>query len=238
MSRVFDILPIVDLGNKQSRNLVFFLAGFPDNQISGWGPAIQNIVDLQSCRLILMSLPGLEDGGKIPSWGYTCQEILALMHNTILTFAPNDDHRVKLVVHDWGSFYGLAYENLHPEKVEKMIVLDVGILRKPPLFDMVRILLYQWWFCVAFIASQLLHFHVGNIIFGLFGLVPSILLVCPHDKLPRRRRDINVHMCYLYFQFWKCMFVDRKSLPKTNFPTCPILFMVRNAMLFIYFIVT
>jgi pimeloyl-ACP methyl ester carboxylesterase len=33
------------------------------------------------------------------------------------------------VVHDWGAFIGYKYENRFPEKVKRMIAIDVGFLK-------------------------------------------------------------------------------------------------------------
>ena len=92
------------------------------------------------------------------------------------------------------------------------------------------IVLYQWWFAIAYIFSQLLGHAVGNLIFYCYFLLSTALpILSPvgNSKLKSTRppNEISVHMAYPYFHFWKSMISMDKSI-SFKFPSCKILYMV------------
>lgn len=149
--------------------------------------------------------------------------------------------KVNLVVHDWGSYFGMLYENLHPDRVSKIVSLDVGLLKKPSPRDLFVLVLYQLWFAYSFLLSEAVSHSLGSLVFySFFLLVPGFLRITT-DK--PARRNIDVSFCYLHFKFW--MSVGRKlvtpakswkpALPLSpRVPACPMLFMYgtkKNVML-------
>ena len=58
-------------------------------------------------------------------------EVVAAMHETLADISAEeriDDFT--LVIHDWGSYLGLVYQNSFPERVARIVCFDVGILKK------------------------------------------------------------------------------------------------------------
>lgn len=129
-----------------------------------------------------------------------------------------------LIIHDWGSFVGILYENKYPHNVKKLIALDVGLGLSKSTKDIFLVVFYQWWFAFSYIISQLISTVLGNIIFKLFFFIPFLKYIAPtpHDKIHRPQSEVNVHLCYPYYHIWKSIAFSTLKIPK--FPTCPMLF--------------
>ena len=71
---------------------IVLIGGFPDNELSSWGDQVPASLESDGHRLVFMCLPGYEsaslEGGKKPSmkrsWGYSMEDVLQIMHSTIL----------------------------------------------------------------------------------------------------------------------------------------------------------
>lgn len=229
-------LPSVVLGNLASKNILVLIAGFPDNETSGWGPVLNLLVtnSNNNCKLICLCMPNLNNGSSPKPWGYDFSEVLEMIHNSINFHVPDDTMQINMVVHDWGAFLGYLYQSKYPSRVSKLVALDVGVMKSPAPKDLPRILLYQWWFAFAYFVSQAINNFLGQIIYFSFFLLPSFFLVCPHDVVHRPVKELKVHMTYMYYHFWKNFFFNRKNFLKPKFPTCPILFMygIRKNVMF------
>ena len=229
------LLSYREFGNPSGGRVLVSLAGFPDNETSGWSVLLEHfqLPKYSDYRVICLCLPDFEDAPVAPPrpWGYTLPEILALIDATITHLVPDKRCKVTLAIHDWGAYYGLMYENAFPARVERVLCFDVaaGISKgKSQHFNPYFIvMLYQLWWATAYWLSQAVHASVGKVVFLLYGLlVPAWLRPTSFHKIPRPAEHISVRLCYPYFQFWRLAFStkDRKSLaPKPV--TCPILFL-------------
>jgi pimeloyl-ACP methyl ester carboxylesterase len=222
--------PYMIFGNEKSDEDVVMLAGFPDDQTSGWGAVLANLMSLGTCRIICLCFPDHEKDATPKPWGYSCEEVLAMLNNTIDLLIPDKSKKVNFVMHDWGSFYGLVYENRFPQRVKKLVALDVGVIssiRSPPVMDLVKILLYQWWFAGSYLVSQAINFNLGNYLFKLFfRITPSCLHPWPHDKIFHRKdQEVTVSVCYLYYHFWRKYILSLSLRPfEAKYPTSPTYF--------------
>ncbi|MEZ5728268.1 MAG: alpha/beta fold hydrolase [Burkholderiaceae bacterium] len=73
-------------------------------------------------RCVRFSLPGFEPGA--PVRGHSLAEItqaLAAIADAVSPSAP-----VVLMVHDWGCLFGYEFSRAHPDRVERIIGLDIG----------------------------------------------------------------------------------------------------------------
>lgn len=77
--------------SSDSSSPIVFLSGFPDNELSSWGEQVPASLEADGHRLVFMCLPGYETvslGKGKPSmkrsWGYSSEEVLQIMHSTIL----------------------------------------------------------------------------------------------------------------------------------------------------------
>ena len=79
-----------------------------------------------------------------------------MLNNTIDHLVPDKTKKINFVMHDWGSFYGLMYENRYPKRVEKLVAMDVGVISSifsPKISDLLKIVFYQGWFSVCYFIS-------------------------------------------------------------------------------------
>lgn len=216
------LLHYATFGDPKKEPLIF-LSGFPDNELSGWGPVLELLKS--KYYIITLCMPQNETISKTRRpWGYDFPELLEMINNTIESATTAESFN--FVTHDWGAVLGYCYENKYPHRVKNLVTLDIGILKKLSPYQALVIAIYQIWFAVSYIISQLFGVTLGNISFFLFfgfaKLFP-FLTPTPYDKPSRPRKDINVEMCYPYFYFWKGILTGRKL--DANFPNCPLLYM-------------
>ncbi len=220
------LLPFIEKGNK-NKPVIVFLAGFPDNQTSGWGDVLPKRLE-KDFRLIFLCMPEYQSGNTTyKPWGYRFDEITDMMHATLESLNVTQK-KFYLVVHDWGAFLGLMYENKHPELITKMVMFDVGRLKPQnvPIKTILIILLYQWWFATAYVIAQIINRALGDIIFKIFLSKPISGRVgpCPNETLTIPFRELTVEKCYPYYQFWRAQFT--MSFREPRYPSCPLLFLV------------
>jgi len=190
---------------KVGKPLLIMLAGYPDNCTSGWGQdAIDNLA--KDHRVICLCFPGYDRPQKnIPRWGWTLQQLLEGLHVTIEGLLESEEVKeFNFIIHDWGSFLGLCYENAYPERILKVVCFDVGILKRPPILSVLRILFYQLYFALGFMISMLVSKILGNLALLFFGKFISWtpLGPCPHDTVNRGVLEVDMQMCYPYYHFW------------------------------------
>lgn len=195
-------LPYQTFGRK-GKPVMVFVAGFPDDEVSGWGEMVSKFSETN--RIICLCWPGYEKNGSnaLPRWGYSLKEVVEAMHETLADISTEEKiDNFTLVIHDWGSYIGLMYQNAFPERVARVVCFDVGILKKPPLKDALIILLYQWWFCTCFFFAHFLGRLCGQaMMMGFFLFVAPIVGPAPHDKVNRPILEITPWMLYPYWHF-------------------------------------
>lgn len=224
-------LSSIQMGDK-SKDLLVFLAGFPDDCLCGWGRLVEELSTHYYC--ICLCLPGYDGIDKMPSFGYDFKDIVLSMHETLSFLVP--DRTFTLLIHDWGSVIGCLYQQTFPLSVTKMILFDVCTIGnnnvssfKPK--DILIISTYQTAFAICYIISQFLNYTIGNILFLTVFPILNILGIhpCPHDKLHRPISEVNVKMCYPYYYFLRSILIGM-FFPSFKlliaFPSnCPILYM-------------
>lgn len=147
----------------------------------------------------------------------------------------NKNEKYILITHDWGAVIGYLYENRYPNKVKKMIALDIGLNVEPRF----RIFLYQSWYAVCYIISQIFGQFIASIpfflLFILFKIFPILSPLGMDGDSPRRKiSELRPDMGYPYYQIWKYLIQNHffklltlRDIPVFwEMPACPILFMV------------
>lgn len=242
------MLPYFATGNPRGQTLVL-VSGFPDDEISGnlypipinilisplwlgWSPIIESLKN--EYFLVSVCFPGNEKNGKPKPWGYTVSEIVDML-DTTLNSIPEVTEPFTLITHDWGAVIGYLYENRYPNKVTRMVAMDIGLNLEPQL----RILFYQLWFAATYVITQIFGMFIGKIpfwtIFILFEIFPFLSPLGMKGDAPKRPRgELRPDMCYPYYQIWKHLFSQKLSdlismsdkLYFWGMPSCPILFLV------------
>ena len=234
------LCPSFCLGDKNS-DLLILLAGFPDNETSSWGAA--NLDELaKKHRLICLCLPGYDKpttDGAIRSWGWDLPEVSDIIHNTIEKLLEDEvQDKYTLLCHDWGAFFGMVHQNKHPERIKKIVLFDIGVVKKPPVLDALRIVFYQWWFAAAFVVSQLsptgFFRWAGDLLMIVFKVFFSWNIIAPtNETVPRPIMETTSRMCYPYFYFWfgksGYLRLGAKKMMRPKEPQCPVLFFYGTA---------
>lgn len=233
MSEAAGELPTIEFG-QENASIIYLIAGFPDSLTSSWEPLLPVLA--KKYHLVCMSLPGFDKESQEPHCGVDFPEIIVRMRNTLQKYS-NKKHEC-IIAHDWGAYTALQYERIYGD-ANKLILMDVGVGLQKSIIQLLVILLYQWWYAFSYLVSTAINYNLGNALFFAFAVLKLQALVgpCPHDKVKRSKREINVKMCYVYYYFWKNTFLfyiyKRYVFPgsKKGFvvfpgtPTCPILFM-------------
>ncbi len=198
-------------GDERNEALVF-VHGWPDDQ-SLWDKEFNRFAKTHCC--IRLTLPNC--GEQLDRrWGVDFPELVALMSRTIAQALPAH-RRIIMVGHDWGAYLAYLFERTYPERIEKMVTMDVGGHFKPSSFGhALMILSYQWWLVGAWFIGKLLPF-VGN------------WMTCALSLYARAPRGAAVHsrMNYFYFYMWRAIMFSKKyrsSLIGRYRPGCPILY--------------
>jgi pimeloyl-ACP methyl ester carboxylesterase len=160
-------------------------------------------------RCVRFTLPGF-DAGKEP---YRLEELLRFLDAVIERTSPGQ--RVTLLLHDWGCFFGYQFYARYPEKVSRIVGVDIGDPRATAKTMTGRekaiMLAYQIWNALAW--------RIG----GRFGtwMIRTMARLggCPSDRAPMSWR-----MGYPYWLLW---FGGRDSFRgqvRRFEPQCPMLF--------------
>lgn len=221
---------------------VFLLHGFPDDALSCWSQLLPLLQQQQmqgeddECgeerHLVSLQLPGF-GRDPAPRWGVSFDILVEGLKETIDQWG---EEPVDIIAHDWGATLALLFENKYPKRVKRIVLIDVGIVKASCSWSTLLIIFYQWTFSFAYVLSQIFGRAAGKSVLAIFYLVTSFLpflRVSPDDKnLHRNKDEVNVEMCYIYFQFWKEFFKNFRLI-KPNFPVCKMLYLFgrkKNAM--------
>ena len=76
----------------------------------------------QNYRCVTFSLPGFGEPG--PVRGYTLAEVVDTLRRIADAVSP--DRKVNLMIHDWGCVFGYQYALSNPERVARLIAIEIG----------------------------------------------------------------------------------------------------------------
>ena len=119
-------------------------------------------------------------------------QVIARLKQTIEANTP-PGQKVVLISHDWGAFTAYLFANAHPELLEALVTLDVGMVTpwRLPLRHAAVIISYQLWLVCCFLVSQLV-----SVCAALFSVLPQSYTVTQQREkrrltvgFPRRFND-------------------------------------------------
>lgn len=127
--------------------------GWPDTRAL-WDPLVAHLLarpDL-GLRCVRFTLPGndLAQGRRPMSLAQMTAHFAAIVD------AVSPGRPVTLVLHDWGAVYGYQYAMQHPQRVARLVGVDIGdagsgeFLRGLPLRAKLGIAGYQLWLALAY----------------------------------------------------------------------------------------
>lgn len=78
-------------------------------------------------RCVTMTLPGFDKVGL--DGGFSLDHVVAVIAKVVETVSPHQ--KVTLMLHDWGCAFGYQFAMLHPERVARIVAIDVGDANSP-----------------------------------------------------------------------------------------------------------
>jgi len=126
--------------------VVLMLHGWPDTRVL-WDGTVKALADRYTCARL--TLPGFESGAKATSLGDMCQLLVQIIER----ISPNQP--VTLMLHDWGCIFGYELAIRHPDRVARVVAVDVGdhnsqaLQRSWSLREGLSVFAYQFWLAVA-----------------------------------------------------------------------------------------
>jgi pimeloyl-ACP methyl ester carboxylesterase len=188
---------------------VLMLHGWPDTRVL-WDAQVAAL--RHGFRCVRFTLPGFEP--RSPRRATSLERMLTLLDEIVDVVSR--DRAVVLLLHDWGCFFGYHYAMLRPDRIERVVGIDIGDAGSP---DHVASLSaaakamtasYQLWLAAAWRAPASLGDAMTR------GLARAIKAPAPSDQ-------IHAGMNYPYDILWTG---SHGSYPKqrTLELACPLLF--------------
>jgi len=130
----------------QGDEAILMLHGWPDTRAL-WDGTVAALQDQFVCARL--TLPGFESGPAATSLDGMCQLLLQVADRI------SPDQPVTLMLHDWGCVFGYEFAMRHPDRVARVVAVDVGdhnsgaLLREWGLREKLSVMGYQVWLALA-----------------------------------------------------------------------------------------
>ncbi len=127
---------------------IVMIHGWPDTHRL-WDAQVTFLKDRFRC--VRFTLPGFDVAG--PSRHPTVPEMAALFKRIVDAVSPGEP--VTLLLHDWGAVYGYQFAALHPDRVARVIGVDIGdtgsraFLKSLSFKATFMVVAYQVWLAMA-----------------------------------------------------------------------------------------
>ena len=223
------------------RGTLVFIHGFPDT-VDVWKDQIECMSE-KGFRCLALALPGFagrEQAAQFSHsrWGYGFTTLADAMAKAIRD-GLNDESKVTLVIHDWGSLLGFWLQNRYPHLIKAVVAMDVGPMewhfgRRPQLHDAPKMLflglLYHFMLCSIWLFSLLVPF------FGARLMDRLVVKLFHLGKLPIARYagegEMSALCIYPYAYLWRDFVLELVGLKSpagnktelNDVPSCPCLF--------------
>lgn len=128
---------------------VLMIHGWPDT-LALWDATVERLRDRWRC--VRFTLPGYDVSG--PARPMSLEAMIA--HFDAIARAVSPDVPVTLLLHDWGAVFGYQFAAAHPDRVARVIGVDVGdtfsrrFMASLALRARLGVFGYQVWLAIAF----------------------------------------------------------------------------------------
>jgi cis-3-alkyl-4-acyloxetan-2-one decarboxylase len=190
----------------QGDTTVLMLHGWPDTYRL-WDAQVEALKSQYRCARF--SLPGFDT--TQPAQAPTLEAMVALIGRIAQTVSPNKP--IVLMLHDWGCFYGYQFVARHPEKVERLIGVDIGDTTSKAFLSSLSakekgfIAGYQLWLAAAY--------RLGAVGTRMTRWLAK-KMQCPVDM-----STLGAQQNYPYWQQWTGQFSGVRPFK----PHCPMLYL-------------
>lgn len=190
-------------------DVVVMVHGWPDTYRL-WDGQVAALKDHFRC--VRFTLPGF-DLAK-PRRGYSLDDVVDVIRQVVDAASPGKP--VTLMLHDWGCAFGYQYVMRHPDRVKRLVGVDIGdasskrFLRSLSAKQKLMIFGYQSWLALAWALGPTL----GD---------PMTRWMAKALHAPADRAYVSSHMNYPYYIQWTGAHGGYKGM-KPLVPPCPMLF--------------
>lgn len=194
----------------EGEQTLVMIHGWPDTQ-AVWHNQVAFFKDYYRC--VTFNLPAFDEPNAKPKV-FSLSEVIDTIRQVIDYVSP--DQPVILMTHDWGCIYGYQYVMHYPDRVSRLIGVDVGdayseaFNNSLTFKDKLVIAGYQLPLAFAF----RLNGKFGDTLSSVVGKI--VAAPTPYDA-------IHANMGYPYYAYWTKAKGGFKNLKPLNF-TCPYLF--------------
>jgi pimeloyl-ACP methyl ester carboxylesterase len=143
---------------------VVMVHGWPDTYRL-WDGAVQALQAQYRC--VRFTFPGFDEQSSqasngMPTLAQRTAHLLAIIDRA------SPDQPVTLLLHDWGCFFGYELAARHPDRVSRIVGMDIGdtassaYLKSLTVGHKLMILFYQWWLAVSWLVGRYVNGTVAD----------------------------------------------------------------------------
>ena len=195
----------------QGDEVVLMLHGWPDTRAL-WDGTVAALQD--RCTCARLTLPGFDSGPAFMSLDELCQRLRQIVDRI------SPDRPVTLMLHDWGCVFGYEFAMRHPERVARVVAVDIGdhnsgaLLRSWSTKQKLSVAGYQVWLALAWQLGRHVSAGLGN----RMTRAMARWLRCPADPA-----SITCRMNYPYAMQWLGLAGGLKGAARVHLPM-PLLY--------------
>lgn len=202
---------------------VVMVHGWPDSYRL-WDTTVEGL--RHQFRCVRFSLPGFDLSR--PARAPSLAGLTASIAQVVEAVSPGTP--VTLLLHDWGCTFGYEFAGQHPDKVARIVAVDIGdhnngaYLRSLSGQAKRAIFKYQFWLACAWFVGQRLGTGIGNAMTRWMARK----IGCPAPAA-----DLHWQKNYPYAMLWMNLQGGLRGCIRVN-PACPVLFIYgkRKAYMF------
>ena len=209
MKQIVEVDGIEVLVEGQGPRTVVMVHGWPDTY-RVWDAQVAALQTQYRC--VRFTLPGF-DIAK-PRRAYSLDKMVATLLHIVDKVSPKA--KVTLLLHDWGCVFGYQFSMCYPERVERIVGVDIGDAESPQYQQSLgaagklMVASYQGLLAIAW--------KVGGRLGDALTRAMATAL-----KVPSPRRYISAAMNFPYYIFWTGSYGSYKHR-RPFVPQCPMLF--------------
>jgi pimeloyl-ACP methyl ester carboxylesterase len=197
----------------QGTHVIVMVHGWPDSYRlwDGTVAALQN-----RYRCVRFSLPGFDLAQ--PPRPTSLTEMMTFFDAVVATVSP--DAPVTLMVHDWGCIFGYEFAARYPQRVARMVAIDIGDYNSPALARSfstgvkLQVLGYQVWLALAWKVGRGPSSRLGR---GMTRWMARAM------RCPAKPESIGWQMNYPYAMRWFGLAGGLGGTSRVD-PACPLLY--------------
>ena len=199
--------------------VVLMLHGWPDTRVL-WDAQAAALHPRFRC--VRFTLPGFEAGSKRQA---TSLEAMHTLFDRVIDLV-SPEQPVVLLLHDWGCFFGYQYAMLRPDRVQRVIGIDIGDVGSPDHVASLKapakamMACYQLWLAAAW--------RIG----GIAGDAMT-RAIARAIKAPAPAEQIHAGMNYSYDIRWTNSHGSYRDARRLEL-ACPLLFIYGRRKPFLF----